>query len=133
MNPDQAGPAAVDGTRPDGTRPDDTDGTGSGGAAETSSHEETILRLVGELLERDDVGPDDDFFVLGGNSLLAARLLWSVYDTFGVEVPVRVLFDEPTVSGLARAVEELVRADVAQAGTADAEPQADPAEEAYQR
>ncbi|MER6421942.1 acyl carrier protein [Streptomyces sp. NPDC001137] len=75
---------------------------------EPSSHLEEILRLVRELLGRDDVGYEDDFMAHGGNSLKAARLLWHVQDSYGVEVPMREFFDRPTAAGLAYAVERFV-------------------------
>jgi non-ribosomal peptide synthetase component F len=74
-------------------------------------HQETILGLVRGLLERDTVGPDDNILQHGGNSLLAARLLWNVQTTFGVEVSMRAFFDRPTAAGLADEVERLVRAE----------------------
>lgn len=85
----------------------------------TAPHVETIQRLFRELLEREQIGPTDNFFERGGNSLLAARLLWSIQNTFHVEVPMRAMFDDPTPSGLARVVEELVRAEFEATAPAD--------------
>ncbi len=51
--------------------------------------------------------------VCGGNSLMAARLLWNIQNAFGVEVSMRAFFDEPTAAGLAREVERLVREQLA--------------------
>jgi acyl carrier protein len=50
------------------------------------------------------VGPGDDFFVLGGDSLGMIRLFSVVQDVFGVEVPAREFFTEPTLRTLAEAV-----------------------------
>ena len=58
------------------------------------------------VLEVTNVGSDDDFFLLGGDSLRGARLLASVKAVFGVDLSLRLLFqDAATVSGMARAIE----------------------------
>lgn len=69
--------------------------------------EQQMARLWCEALQTDRLGLDDDFFEQGGHSMLAARLLARVSSAFGVEVPVRVLFEAPTVGALARAVQIL--------------------------
>ncbi len=66
----------------------------------------SLLRdLFAEVLESDPVSEDDNFFALGGHSLLATRLLNRVKDDFGVEVPLKSLFDHPTPAGLAGALD----------------------------
>nr|WP_162173361.1 non-ribosomal peptide synthetase [Salinispora pacifica] len=60
-----------------------------------------LAALWADLLGTAPSTPDDDFFVLGGNSLLATRLTFVVADRFGVELPVRVVYDHPTLAGLA--------------------------------
>ncbi|HYG64433.1 MAG TPA: amino acid adenylation domain-containing protein, partial [Thermoanaerobaculia bacterium] len=63
--------------------------------------------LVGaweEALGVDRVGVDDGFFDLGGHSLLATQVISWVQETFEVEVPLRALFERPTVAGLATAL-----------------------------
>lgn len=64
--------------------------------------EEAVAATVGELLGLDHVGRSDDFFALGGNSLVAAQLAARIGDVLGVGLGVRDVFDEPTVAGLAR-------------------------------
>ncbi|GAB1823417.1 amino acid adenylation domain-containing protein [Herbidospora sp. RD11066] len=66
--------------------------------------ERRIARIFGEVVGVDDVGADDDFFALGGRSLLAPRAAALLSAAFGVPVPVRTLFAHPTVAGLAAAI-----------------------------
>ncbi|MEM7587957.1 MAG: amino acid adenylation domain-containing protein, partial [Acidobacteriota bacterium] len=79
---------------------------GSGAAvAPRTPYEEVLSQLWEELLGVECVGVEDDFFALGGHSLLATRMISRVRDDFGCELPVRHLFEHPTVAGLAREIE----------------------------
>jgi amino acid adenylation domain-containing protein len=77
-------------------------------AATGSVTEATLARIASELLRVPEVGPDDDFFLLGGHSLLGTQLIVRIREAFDVEVPLRTLFEQPTVRGLASAIEQLL-------------------------
>ncbi|MDX1874598.1 non-ribosomal peptide synthase/polyketide synthase [Mycolicibacterium sp. 120266] len=63
--------------------------------------EETLCALYAEVLGLDDVGADDDFFDLGGHSLVSIRLINRVRGALGVQISIRDVFDAPTVAELA--------------------------------
>lgn len=66
-----------------------------------------VERLIGiwkEVLGSARLGPDDNFFELGGHSLLATLIISRVRDAFQVQVPLRAIFESPTVAGLASIV-----------------------------
>ncbi|MCP3958279.1 MAG: amino acid adenylation domain-containing protein [bacterium] len=69
--------------------------------------EAELAAIFGEALELDRVGVHDDFFSLGGHSLLASRVASRTWRDLGVELPLRAIFEHPTVAGLSEVVEEL--------------------------
>src|SRR5262245_46490960 len=71
--------------------------------------EEMVAGIYEEVLEQERVGREANFFEIGGHSLLAAQVVSRVRKTFGVEIGVRSLFEEATVAGLSRVIEELMR------------------------
>ncbi|WP_067571699.1 non-ribosomal peptide synthetase [Nocardia acidivorans] len=74
--------------------------------APESSTELAVARVFGEVLGVDRIGLDDDFFRLGGNSLSATRVAARLAAAVGRRVPVRILFDAPTVAALAARLAE---------------------------
>jgi natural product biosynthesis luciferase-like monooxygenase protein/amino acid adenylation domain-containing protein len=68
--------------------------------------EELLAGIFAELLRRERVGLADHFFELGGHSLLAMQLAARVREAFGVELPLRALFETPAVGALAARIEQ---------------------------
>jgi amino acid adenylation domain-containing protein len=75
-----------------------------------SALEEAVASAFSAVLGVERVGALDSFFDLGGHSLMAAQVLGRIRDALGVELPLKDLFDVPTVSGLAHRVEDALKA-----------------------
>ncbi|HEX8115922.1 MAG TPA: condensation domain-containing protein, partial [Pyrinomonadaceae bacterium] len=84
---------------------------GAGAVQARTPVERRLAEIWAEVLKLERVGADENFFGLGGHSLLAIRCLARVREEFEVEVPLRRLFESPTVAGLAACVEELRRSE----------------------
>ncbi|MGW5289891.1 amino acid adenylation domain-containing protein [Rhodococcus pyridinivorans] len=72
--------------------------------------EETVAAVFADVLDIDRVGRDDDFFELGGNSLAATRVIARLGDEIDARIPVRELFEDSTVAGLAARLESHIGA-----------------------
>ena len=76
-------------------------------AVARSPIEQKLASIWAELLGLKRVGIHDNFFELGGHSLLATQLTSRIRDAFGVELPLRSVFEAPEVASLAKVIEEL--------------------------
>ena len=74
--------------------------------APSGPFEEKLAAIWAEILRVPQVGATHNFFELGGHSLLATRVMSAIRAGFGVDLPLRVLFERPTVAGLAAALTE---------------------------
>ncbi|HXJ44463.1 MAG TPA: phosphopantetheine-binding protein, partial [Bryobacteraceae bacterium] len=66
-----------------------------------------IADIAAGLLQLESIGIDDNFFLLGGHSLLGAQLIARLRQAFGIEISLRTLFGAPTAGELAQEIERL--------------------------
>jgi acyl carrier protein len=74
--------------------------------------EERLATILSALLNLNEVSVNDNFFLLGGHSLLGTQLIAKIRAAFGVELGLRTLFDTPSIAGLASEIEQLLMARV---------------------
>lgn len=93
----------------------DTSGTEPATAPRTLT-EQILTDLWSEVLGVSRLGVDDNFFAVGGHSLLAMRLLGRMRRAFGTEaLPLDLVFDQPTIAGAAARIEEILTAEISTA------------------
>ncbi|WP_433624777.1 amino acid adenylation domain-containing protein [Nocardia sp. CA-120079] len=95
--------------------------------------EEIVAGVFGDVLGLERVGADDDFFALGGNSLIATQVVARLGAAIGGRVPVRTLFEASTVGGLAVKIEQHAGSGGRRALTAGPRPERIPLSMAQQR
>jgi amino acid adenylation domain-containing protein len=71
--------------------------------------EQIVVGIYEEVLDRDQVGRNEDFFAIGGHSLLATKVVIRVRKALGVDIGVKDIFKKATAEGLARLIEEAMR------------------------
>lgn len=81
---------------PDRTRPE----IAKAYVAPRNPIEQILASIFSQILDIERVGIHDDFFELGGHSLLATQVITQVRDTFRIDLPLRAMFESPTIAGL---------------------------------
>jgi acyl carrier protein len=76
----------------------------------SSPIEQMLAGILAPLLGVKRISPEDNFFHLGGHSMLAAQVIARIRDRFDVELSLRSLFDHPTLRGMAAEIERLILA-----------------------
>lgn len=77
--------------------------------ADLSDTHDKLTQIFQRVLGRDEIGLDDDFLDLGGDSILAIELMAEIEQVFGQELPMTTIYDAPTVRALAVVIAEQVR------------------------
>lgn len=110
-------PATANGKLDERALPDPWESRPVADTAQVTDAQQRVAAIWAEVLGRSEpLAPDDSFFDLGGHSLMAARLAQVLRDRLGVHVPLRLVFEHPTVADMTAALSKL--ADAASTGEA---------------
>ncbi len=91
-------------------------------AAPTGVVQERLAGIIGSLLHADRIGAHDNFFLLGGHSLLGTQLIARVNEAFGVELPLLQIFDHPTLAEMSDVIETLILAKLGESSASEPRP-----------
>jgi non-ribosomal peptide synthetase component F/acyl carrier protein len=72
--------------------------------------EEVLAGIWADVLGCEEIGIDDNFFDLGGHSLLGIQMVWRASEAFGIDVSLHLLFESPTIAALADTIDREMRA-----------------------
>src|SRR5262249_49724411 len=75
--------------------------------APRTATEERLAQVLCSLLDTKRISMEDDFFQLGGHSLLGTQLVARIREVFGVAVNLRLVFESPTIAALAEEIDKL--------------------------
>jgi amino acid adenylation domain-containing protein len=73
--------------------------------APRSKIETDLVEIWKQILGLNTISVLDNFFLIGGHSLLATRLIWQIKESFQIDLPLRTIFDVPTIAGMAEQIE----------------------------
>ena len=77
--------------------------------------EKALSQIWSETLKIPAVGRNDGFFELGGDSLLATAMLHKIQDVFGIELPLRTIFELQTIRAIAEAIDDIYTEEIGDA------------------
>jgi acyl carrier protein len=92
-------------------KPEDVKGAKKDTVAPRTPSEEVVAAIWEEVLKRDGIGVEDNFFDIGGHSLLATQIASRLREHFHIQVPVRAVFEAPSIAELAKRMDAARRED----------------------